>query len=75
MSSEIFKACQVFDGMTMDAAETHFHAAIVRMALLRTGGNQVKAAEILNVHRNTLNRHMRTVGINPAIFRRNEVHE
>lgn len=43
-------------GMTLDQAEKMIRAAVITAAMLQTGGNQCKSAELLGVHRNTLGR-------------------
>ena len=40
----------------LDEAMTEFEKRFIQNALTKTGGNQTKAARILGVHRNTLNR-------------------
>jgi DNA-binding NtrC family response regulator len=37
-------------------AVNEFEKKFIQSALLKTGGNQTKAAQVLGVHRNTLNR-------------------
>lgn len=41
-------------GRVLHQAERDFRAAIITEVLLRTRGNQCKAAKILGIHRNTL---------------------
>jgi DNA-binding NtrC family response regulator len=40
----------------LDEALSEFEKRFIQSALARTGGNQTKAAQVLGVHRNTLNR-------------------
>jgi DNA-binding NtrC family response regulator len=40
----------------LDEAVSEFEKRFIQNALSRTRGNQTKAAEVLGVHRNTLNR-------------------
>ena len=40
----------------LDEAVSEFEKRFIQTALSRTRGNQTKAAEVLGVHRNTLNR-------------------
>jgi len=40
----------------LDEAVDEFEKKFIQTALTRTRGNQTKAAEVLGVHRNTLNR-------------------
>jgi DNA-binding NtrC family response regulator len=40
----------------LDEAVNEFEKRFIQSALSKTAGNQTKAAEILGVHRNTLNR-------------------
>ena len=40
----------------LDEALDEFEKRFIQNALAKTGGNQTKAAQILGVHRNTLNR-------------------
>jgi len=52
-------AVQVLDsGMPLWEAEKRFRDAVELEALNRTRGNQVKAAKLLGVHRNTLGRRL-----------------
>ena len=46
-------------GMIMERVER----VIIRMALRETGGNQVRAAQLLGINRNTLRKKMRELGI------------
>jgi DNA-binding NtrC family response regulator len=40
----------------LDEALGEFEKKFIQNALVKTGGNQTKAAQVLGVHRNTLNR-------------------
>jgi DNA-binding NtrC family response regulator len=40
----------------LDEALNEFEKEFIQSALTKTGGNQTKAARVLGVHRNTLNR-------------------
>lgn len=40
----------------LEEALTEFEKRFIQRALTKTGGNQTKAARVLGVHRNTLNR-------------------
>jgi DNA-binding NtrC family response regulator len=40
----------------LDEALNEFEKKFIQSALTKTGGNQTKAAKVLGVHRNTLNR-------------------
>ena len=40
----------------LDEAVSEFERKFIQSALTKTGGNQTKAAKVLGVHRNTLNR-------------------
>jgi DNA-binding protein Fis len=40
----------------MEEALGEFEKKFIQSALTKTGGNQTKAAQVLGVHRNTLNR-------------------
>ena len=40
----------------LDEALNEFERRFIQTALTKTGGNQTKAAQVLGVHRNTLNR-------------------
>ena len=40
----------------LDEALDEFEKRFIQSALTKTGGNQTKAAQVLGVHRNTLNR-------------------
>ena len=40
----------------LDEAMDEFEKRFIQNALNKTGGNQTKAAQVLGVHRNTLNR-------------------
>ena len=40
----------------LDEALDEFEKKFIQNALAKTGGNQTKAAQLLGVHRNTLNR-------------------
>jgi DNA-binding protein Fis len=39
---------------------------LIEKALMRTGGNQVAAARLLGIHRNSLRARMRALGIRPV---------
>ena len=40
----------------LDEAVNEFERKFIQSALTKTGGNQTKAAKVLGMHRNTLNR-------------------
>jgi len=42
---------------------------LIERALERTEGNQLKAARILGINRNTIRARIRKLGINPGIFK------
>jgi two-component system nitrogen regulation response regulator GlnG len=63
MRGEITRLRHAFDGKL----HAHFVACVERpllgLVLRRTGGNQIKAAEILGINRNTLRKRLRELGI------------
>jgi hypothetical protein len=52
-----------------------YQRSIIRGALRRHHGNQVKAAADLGLHRNTLARYLNLLGIDPSAFYRKSDHE
>ena len=48
-----------------------FRKGLIVNALRDTGGNKVKAAELLGLHRNTLSHHFRSLGIKPEEYTQN----
>ena len=57
-------------GLGLDESVRAFRRAFVCMALTEFRGNQLRTAEALFMHRNTLNRALRDLGINALEFRR-----
>ncbi|MDH4224884.1 MAG: two component signal transduction response regulator, partial [Deltaproteobacteria bacterium] len=47
----------------LDEAEAHFQRPLIRQVLMKTGWNQLKAAEILGINRNTLRTRIETLAI------------
>ena len=58
------------DGTMYDAALAEFERPLLRHALKRTGGNQLKAAQTLGINRNTLRKRLGELDINPEEFLR-----
>lgn len=61
-------------------AVREFKRAMLLQILRANGNNQCRAAQVLGIHRNTLGREIRTVGINPKQlahkeFRRKSINE
>jgi two-component system nitrogen regulation response regulator GlnG len=52
-------------GQVYDAALAAFEAPLLRAVLERTGGNQLRAAQILGINRNTLRKRLTELGIHP----------
>jgi len=53
------------DGGRYQAALAAMEAPLISAAMLRTHGNQLKAAELLGMNRNTLRERMRALGLKP----------
>jgi two-component system nitrogen regulation response regulator GlnG len=53
------------DGGRYQAALAALEAPLISAAMLRTHGNQLKAAELLGMNRNTLRERMRSLGLKP----------
>ena len=45
---------------------TRMELPLLRLALERCGGNQLKAAKLLEINRNTLRKRLRSLGLLPA---------
>ena len=55
-------------GVTLSQATEIFREAYIRAALQIANGNQCKAASMLKVHRNTVNRACDSMGIDPKRY-------
>ena len=53
------------DGAVYDAALAAFEAPLFRAVLQRTGGNQLRAAQVLGINRNTLRKRLHELAIDP----------
>ena len=53
---EILVAEMVERGLLFEQARDEFEKKYIETALTKTGGNQTRAAQLLGIHRNTLNR-------------------
>lgn len=51
------------ESLNFDAAMKQAREVMIRLALTKSGGNRCKAAELLGVHRNTIQRQMELLGI------------
>ncbi|QZH74785.1 MAG: sigma-54-dependent Fis family transcriptional regulator [Erythrobacter sp.] len=56
------------DGELYDGALAELERPVFRHALSRTGGNQLKAAQMLGINRNTLRKRLGELGIDPEHF-------
>lgn len=54
------------ESLNFDAAMKQAREFMIRLALTKSGGNRCKAAELLGVHRNTVNRHMELLDLMSA---------
>lgn len=51
-------------GIRFDEARDEFERKFIQIALSKTDGNQTRAARMLGVHRNTLNRKIQHLKLN-----------
>lgn len=56
-------------GISLQQGQDEIAKYMLEAALRRTGGNKVRAAKLLRVHRNTLNRNLVTHNVNWKAFR------
>ena len=56
-------------GILFDQARDEFEKRFIQTALAKTNGNQTRAAQVLGIHRNTLNRKIQQLKVNG--FKRN----
>jgi two-component system nitrogen regulation response regulator GlnG len=56
------------DGQLYDAALAVFEKALFHHVLERTGGNQLRSAQVLGINRNTLHKRLVDLAINPDAF-------
>lgn len=56
-------------GILFDQARDEFEKKFIQTALSKTKGNQTRAAQVLGIHRNTLNRKIQQLKLNG--FKRN----
>ena len=56
------------DGVLYHAALAAFERPLFEMALRRTGGNQLRAARLLGINRNTLRKRLSELEIEPERF-------
>lgn len=51
-------------GIPFDQARDEFEKKFIQTALSKTKGNQTRAAQVLGIHRNTLNRKIQQLKLN-----------
>ena len=51
------------NGMSMNETKTRFEKILIGSCLARAGNNQVVLAESVGIHRNTLSRRMKRLGV------------
>lgn len=56
-------------GLSLEEARTSFEKEFIVLVLMACKGNQCKAASELGMHRNTLNRQIKRLKIDPKIIR------
>lgn len=57
------------DGLLYKSILTEIEKPLIESVLEKTSGNQLKAAKILGINRNTLRTKIKKLGINPKAFR------
>lgn len=64
---EVLVADMVRRGIRLDEARAEFEREFLEQTLRTCGGNQTRAAEVLQVHRNTLRRKLEELGVGKEI--------
>lgn len=57
------------DGLLYKSILTEIEKPLIESVLEKTSGNQLKAAKILGINRNTLRTKIKKLGINPEIYK------
>lgn len=69
LPSFVREAALVENGRLYRSIMTRIELPLLRQALELSGGNQLRAARLLGINRNTLRKRLRLLGLLPAISR------